>query len=92
MYVVVTYDIVSNRVRRRVHRALHGFLEHVQMSVFEGEIPERRYPQLIQAIEQEIDRQVDTVRVFHLCARCQPTIEIIGTGVFVDTEDVDTIL
>ncbi|MBI4576712.1 MAG: CRISPR-associated endonuclease Cas2 [Planctomycetes bacterium] len=92
MYVIVAYDVVSDRVRRRLHKALHGFLEHVQKSVFEGEVPEPRYADLIRMIETEIDRRIDTVRVFHLCARCRPATEIIGTGTFVETGEEDMIV
>lgn len=92
MYVIVAYDIVSDRVRRRLHRALHGFIVHVQKSVFEGEVPERRYPELLAVINKTIDHGTDTVRVYHLCARCRPATEVIGTGIFVEPEDADVIL
>ncbi|MBI4612636.1 MAG: CRISPR-associated endonuclease Cas2 [Planctomycetes bacterium] len=86
MYVVVCYDVVKNRIRARLIKALRGFLTHVQKSVFEGELADGRYHEMLERIRKEIDLEADTVRVYHLCARCRPATEIIGTGSHVEEE------
>jgi CRISPR-associated protein Cas2 len=92
MYVAIAYDVVSDRRRRRLHKALHAFTEHVQKSVFEGPLPERREADLRAVIAREIDPGEDTVRIYYLCSRCREMTDIIGTGVFVEAEETDTIL
>jgi len=92
MYVVVCYDVVEDRRRGRLMKRLREWLAHVQKSVFEGEIDEPELLKLRSTVLEEIDPVVDTVRIFHLCARCIPGTEILGTGVFVDKSDADEIV
>ena len=92
MYVVVCYDVVSDRRRARLLKKLKDFLPHVQKSVFEGEIPDARSVPMRQMIYQEIDPQEDTVRVYQLCARCTPATEVIGTGVYIEPGETDEVV
>lgn len=92
MYVIVAYDVVEDRRRRRVHKALLGFLVPVQKSVFEGEIPDPRYSELLAVLGREIDRGTDTVRIYRMCARCIPAAAIVGCGVYVEPADQDVLL
>ena len=46
MYLVVCYDVTNDRRRARLLRRLRGYLEHVQKSVFEGEVADGRVPAL----------------------------------------------
>ena len=92
MYLVVCYDIVSDRRRARLLRKLKGFLPHVQKSVFEGEITDARLVELRERIAQTIDPAEDTVRIYHLCGRCIPATELVGTGVYVERGDADVVV
>jgi len=92
MYVVVCYDVVSDRRRARLLKNLKGFLPHVQKSVFEGELTDRRLEELRRSVFREIDPEEDTVRIYHLCQRCVPAVEVLGTGVFVETGDADEVI
>jgi CRISPR-associated protein Cas2 len=92
VYVVVCYDIVSDRRRGRVFRRMRGFLPHVQKSVFEGELNDARLVALRRMIQQEIDPVEDTVRVYHLCGRCIPATEVLGVGVYVERGDRDEVV
>lgn len=91
MYLVVCYDIVEDRRRNRLLRSMKGFLAHVQKSVFEGELEESRLESLRQRILAQIDPSEDTVRIYHLCGRCIPATEVLGTGVYVE-EETDEVL
>ena len=71
MYVVVAYDVSENRRRRRLQKALGEYLEHVQKSVFEGEIDVPSYSRMLERIEAEIEHETDTVRVYHICLGCR---------------------
>lgn len=92
MYLVVCYDVVEDRRRARLLRRLKGFLPHVQKSVFEGELADARVPALREMILREIDPAVDTVRIYHLCGRCIPATEVLGTGVYIERGDLDEIV
>ena len=92
MYLVVCYDIVSDRRRARVLKRMKGYLPHVQKSVFEGEIADTRVLALRRMILQEIDPAEDTVRIYHLCARCIPATEVFGVGIYVERGDVDEVV
>lgn len=87
MYVVVCYDIVSNRRRARLLKRMKGFLPHVQKSVFEGYVTDARLVELRAMIQREIDLEEDAVRVYHLCGRCISATEVIGMGTYVERED-----
>ena len=92
MYLVVCYDVVSNRRRARLLRRMKGFLPHVQKSVFEGEIGDAQVLALRRMILEEIDPAEDTVRIYHLCGRCIPATEVLGVGVYVERGDMDEIV
>jgi CRISPR-associated protein Cas2 len=92
MYIVVCYDVVEDRRRGRLMKRLRGWLTHVQKSVFEGEIDDPELIKLRSTVLEEINPAVDTVRIFHLCARCIPGTEVLGTGSYVDISDTDEIV
>ncbi len=91
-HLVVSYDVTDDRMRVRLARALVGFVDRVQKSVFEGPVEEGRLEALRRAIRDAIDQDRDSVRLYFLCARCQPATEVIGTGVYVDREDGDIVV
>ena len=92
MQVVVCYDVVKDSRRARLLRKLKGFLPHVQKSVFEGPLTDRRLEELREMVLEVIDPTEDTVRIYHQCARCVPSTEVLGTGVYVETEERDEIV
>ncbi len=92
MHLVVCYDVVSNRKRARLQKFLKNYLVRVQKSVFEGDIEEWEYEPMKEGIGKEIDRRLDSVRIFELCRRCAPAMAILGTGNFVVEEEEDLVL
>lgn len=92
MHLVVCYDVVEDKRRTRLFKGLCGFLRPVQKSVFEGHVPESRFPALVDLVEGEIDAETDTVRIYHLCRGCRGQTDLIGTSVRVPTEPVDIII
>ncbi|RMF71111.1 MAG: CRISPR-associated endonuclease Cas2 [Acidobacteria bacterium] len=89
VHAVVAYDVVDDARRNRLCRLLKTRLEHVQKSVFEGEVPERALLRLKAAISRIIDAEQDTVRIYRLCGRCVPMTEILGCGTWVEPPDED---
>ena len=78
MYVVVAYDIVDDRRRRRLAKAMTYYLNRVQKSVFEGELPVHLYEKMLNDIKDLIDHQTDRVRIYHLSKFCQKNTLIFG--------------
>lgn len=81
MHLVVCYDIIDDRRRTRLFKRLKSFLVPVQKSVFEGVLPDRRYPALVRTIRSNVDESIDTVRIYHLCKGCGGLTELIGVSV-----------
>ena len=92
MYLLVCYDIVENRRRARVARQLVGYLTRVQKSVFEGTLGDERLEPLRRMLLEEIDPATDTVRIYHLCGRCIPATEVLGTGSYLEAEEHDEVI
>jgi CRISPR-associated protein Cas2 len=91
MYLVVCYDVVSDRRRGRLMRRLREYLPRVQKSVFEGPLDDALLIKMRSMILDEIDLTTDTVRIYHLCRGCQSGTELLGTSVFVDAEEHDEV-
>ena len=88
MYLLVAYDVVSDRRRARLAKRLVDFLPRVQKSVFEGEVPDHRFRELERVIQDGIDPETDSVRIYHLCRRCWGSVLEMGRGSLpVDSED-----
>lgn len=80
MYLLVCYDIVQNRRRRRLAKALEGLFTRVQYSVFEGPCDDERLRRLERAIKKHMDPNEDSVRIYPLCKRCSGVVEVHGRG------------
>lgn len=86
MHLLVSYDLRDDRRRTRLAKGLSGFLTRVQMSVFEGELPDQRLEDLLSLIDSEIDPSEDSVRIYRLCRRCVTALEIKGQGLAIGPE------
>lgn len=91
-HVLISYDVVDDRKRIQLAKFLKGHLERVQKSVFEGVIADRHLETIKRGVEKRIDRSEDSVRIYSLCERCASSVEIIGTGVYIEREDEDILV
>jgi len=62
MYLLVVYDIAQERVNK-VMKICREYLDHVQNSVFEGEITSVGFKELEGKIKKVIDKESDSVLV-----------------------------
>ncbi len=92
MYLVVCYDVVSDRRRRRLSDRLEKLVVRVQKSVFEGRIQPRNLEKIRKAAIREIDLETDGVRIYFLCKRCRQATEIIGTGTALPGVEEDVVV
>ena len=77
---IVSYDIPSDHRRTRVHSLLKGFGTWVQFSVFECFLDRKQRILLETRLRKVIHQQEDTIRIYGLCATCQPKVEVLGHG------------
>ncbi len=81
MFVVISYDIVDNRRRLKAARLLLDFGgQRVQRSVFECHITARNLERLQARLTRLIDPEVDSIRIYRLCAACQAQIVFMGVA------------
>ncbi len=88
MLFIVTYDIVDDRRRTRLAKALKDFGNRVQYSVFECLMGAKELAKMTERIGEIIDYEQDSVRIYRLCAECEGKLEIIGTGARTEDPEV----
>ena len=88
MYYVISYDIPDNRRRTRLAKVLLDFGERVQYSVFEADLDKKLFDRLLQRVNNEINDQEDSVRIYPLCSTCETGITIFGQGQVIEDKDV----
>jgi CRISPR-associated protein Cas2 len=75
-FMVVVYDISSDKRRTKLHDTLLQFGSPVQYSVFECLLDGKRLAQMKRAVGKVIRPKVDEVRYYYLCAACVQKIEV----------------
>jgi len=79
MYLVISYDIQSDRRRTKIHKTLKNYGSWIQYSVFECDINKMDYLRLRHQLEKLIDADgEDSLRFYLLCEECKRKIERIG--------------
>ena len=78
MHFLLTYDIKSNKRRRRVSRILLDYGWRVQLSVFEStEITDPLMEDCLGRIRKELG-DGDSFRVYSLCRACSDKVRSLG--------------
>lgn len=80
LYLVISYDISEDRSRTKVAKLLEDHGVRVQYSVFECLLDEATLSRLRLQLQDLIDYETDSIRIYRLCRRCQPATEILGRG------------
>jgi CRISPR-associated protein Cas2 len=78
MYLVISYDIQSDRRRTKIHKVLKNYGSWIQYSVFECDINKMQYLRLRDQLERLINVDDDSLRFYLLCEECKRKIERIG--------------
>ena len=65
MYLLVVYDVAVERVNK-VMKICRQYLDHVQNSVFEGEITSAGFKELKVKINHVIDKETDSIIIYEL--------------------------
>lgn len=83
MYVILCYDVRHDGRRARLFKRLKGYLRPVQQSVFEGELPERRWGDLLEECRHVVDPELDAVRIYVVCRACRGGTVLVGASAVV---------
>ena len=79
MYII-SYDITSNKIRRRIAKELENYGIRVQYSVFECNLDKARlkevYTKMVHLMEGV---EEGSIRVYELCQNCELKTCVIGT-------------
>ncbi len=86
IYILVIYDIVSNKGRNAFAKKMSGYGFRVQKSAFEAMISEKLYRKLLEEIPRYIDKTEDSVRVYRIIGHGEVTL--FGTNVSIENEEV----
>lgn len=65
MFVVLTYDIKGKRVKK-VMNTCRKYLDHIQLSVFEGKITDSKLNKLKQELKQIIVKDKDSICIYEI--------------------------
>ena len=76
MFVLVVYDISSDKRRTKLHDTLLDYGTPVQYSVFECIVDAERLNKMKQAVNKVIKPTKDRVRFYYLCQRCLARTEV----------------
>lgn len=81
MFILVGFDIGSDRKRRQVADILKGYGIRVQKSVFEcSRLTDEQLLNLERRLKETIDSQKDSVRFYRLCRSCLKNASVLGVG------------
>ena len=91
MMVLVTYDVNTEsdggkRRLRRVAKLCENFGQRVQHSVFECLVDPTQWADLSYRLEQEIDKERDSLRFYFLGANWKRRVEHVGAKEAYDPE------
>jgi len=75
---VVTYDIPSDRRRKKVSDLLEGYGRRVQYSVFECQLNSSQYGELRRRLRGRIKAEEDSVRFYPISGHTLGQVEIWG--------------
>jgi len=77
-WLVISYDSPNDKRRTKMLKALAGFGQRVQYSVFECEVRPNEVDQLHERLEKLLQADEDDVRVYPLCENCRRKVLMLG--------------
>lgn len=78
MYIV-SYDIASNKLRRKIAKELENYGIRVQYSVFECDLTQKLHKEMYAKLVRLMDGCEDgSIRIYELCENCKAKTRVIG--------------
>jgi len=86
-YVLVIYDITSNKRRTRLAKLMKSFGFRVQKSAFEAHLQDNKYKKLLNALNPFVkEEDGDSIRVYKI--RGKGAVTVLGKDDSAEEEDV----
>jgi CRISPR-associated protein Cas2 len=87
-FIVVVYDISSDKRRTKLHDTLLNYGTPVQYSVFECLLAPEQLNKMKQAVQRVIRPRKDRVRYYFLCQACLAKTEVTSGPEVLEETDV----
>ena len=79
-FIVVAYDVVSDRRRLRLSHYLQTYGNRINLSVFECSVPASEVREFKRVVVSIVRLSTDTVVFYDLCLDCVAAVDRIGLG------------
>jgi len=86
-FILVSYDIPSDKRRNKISKALKDYGERVQYSVFECCLKPEQTEKLTRRLQMLVNQEEDNIRIYQLCRACIDRITLVGNAFFREEED-----
>ena len=86
LFVLIIYDIVSNRRRNKFAKCLNGYGFRVQKSAFEALIEKGLFLKLQKEIPHLIDPSADSVRIYRMTGYGE--VDLYGVNTEIEADDI----
>lgn len=83
MLTIVSYDIVKDKPRMKLHKYLKEMGLNTQKSVFECEVNAKVQRRIVAKGIELIDEKTDSIRMYSICDRCARKVQVQGLGVVI---------
>jgi CRISPR-associated protein Cas2 len=83
-YYVLVYDIVADRRRAKIAKAMESVGQRVQYSVFEAWLTETELQKVLKRVKKVLNEKEDSLRIYRLCEACRPKVQTLGVGQVVE--------
>jgi len=80
MKYLLCYDVKNAARLRKVAKIMEGNGYRVQKSVFEAFLTADELETLTVRLNDVLDMEADTVRIYRICESCNKEIRIVGAG------------
>ncbi len=77
-FYVIAYDIPDNRRGTKVSKALENLGDRVNLSVFECALTKSEYGELLETLNERIDKRKDVLILYPLCLNCHGAVRNAG--------------
>lgn len=86
MIYLISYDIIDDKKRTRLHKMLKNYGIRNQYSVFECDLDEKKYVELVYKINKVKIETGDSIMIYPICSSCQSKIMRKGSFVLLDVK------
>ena len=80
MNYLITYDIKSNKKRKKVSDFLDGYGLRINLSVYECQLTKKALKEIKTNLKKILNRKTDSISLYRICKNCNNKSKSIGKG------------